>query len=304
MTGEVLILGGTGRFGRHVADAFASAGWTVRHFDRKTDDLMTAAQGADVIVNGWNPLYPAWARDVPQLTRDVIAAAKAAKATVILPGNVYVFGSGSGPLLDETTPHKAANPLGRIRIEMEAAYRSSGVRTILLRAGDFIDTAASGNWLDSVILAKAGTGRISAPGPADIPHAWAYLPDMARAVVALAEKREQLATFEDIPFPGYTLSISGLADLVSRATGRRQKVTRMSWLPLFAAYPFWAMGRKLLEMRYLWFMPHRLSGARFEQLLPEFQATDPLTAIGKATAYLDIQPDQPVTRGAQDILAQ
>ena len=159
MTGEVLILGGTGRFGRHVADAFASAGWTVRHFDRKTDDLMTAAQGADVIVNGWNPLYPAWARGVPQLTRDVIAAAKAAKATVILPGNVYVFGSGSGPLLDETTPHKAANPLGRIRIEMEAAYRSSGVRTILLRAGDFIDTAASGNWLDSVILAKAGTGR-------------------------------------------------------------------------------------------------------------------------------------------------
>ncbi len=36
MTGTVLILGATGRFGRNTGDAFRAAGWTVRAFDRKT----------------------------------------------------------------------------------------------------------------------------------------------------------------------------------------------------------------------------------------------------------------------------
>ncbi len=116
--------------------------------------------------------------------------------------------------------------------------------------------------------------------------------------------RDQLGTFEDIPFPGYTLSIRQLADLVARASGHAQKVRRLNWLPLFAAYPFWPMARGLIEMRYLWTMPHALSGEKLQRLLPDFRATDPLTAIGEAVAHLDIQPDQPVTRGAGHILAQ
>ncbi|MCF6316055.1 MAG: hypothetical protein L3J30_07185 [Marinosulfonomonas sp.] len=48
--------------------------------------------------------------------------------------------------------------MGRIRTEMEAAYRDSGVRTIILRAGDFIDTQASGNWFDKVMTPKLDKG--------------------------------------------------------------------------------------------------------------------------------------------------
>jgi nucleoside-diphosphate-sugar epimerase len=304
MTGRALILGGNGRFGRHTAEAFWNASWQVRHYDRKTDDLMTAVKGVDVIVNGWNPLYPAWSREVPRMTRDVIAAATSVNATVILPGNVYIFGKGAGPLLDETTAHAAQNPLGRIRVDMEAAYRASGVRTIVLRAGDFIDTTGSGNWFDSIVAAKSRKGRITSPGDADAPHAWAYLPDMARAAVALAENRHTLAAFEDIPFPGYTLGIRQLAEHVARASGRAQTVVGFNWLPLFAAAPFWPMGRKLIEMRYLWSMPHSLSGEKFDDLLPGFSATDPLTAIGEAIAQFDIHPDQPMARGAGHVLAQ
>ncbi|SNT34623.1 hypothetical protein [Antarctobacter heliothermus] len=58
MVGTVLILGGNGRFGRNAAEAFWNAGWRIRLFDRAEDDLAQAAQGADVIVNGWNPAYP------------------------------------------------------------------------------------------------------------------------------------------------------------------------------------------------------------------------------------------------------
>ncbi len=50
----VLILGGSGRFGRHARAAFQQAGWRLRLFDRKTDRLEQAAKGVGVIVNGWN----------------------------------------------------------------------------------------------------------------------------------------------------------------------------------------------------------------------------------------------------------
>ncbi len=301
MSGNVLILGGSGRFGRNASNAFEQAAWQVHHFDRKSDDLMTAAQGMDVIVNAWNPPYTQWAREVPRYTAEVIAAAKSSGATVILPGNVYVFGEGSPPVLDTDTPHAAKNPLGQIRIAMEAAYRDAGVKTILLRAGDFIDTEASGNWFDTMIAAK---GRITAPGDPRAKHAWAYLPDLTRAAVDLAERRDVLATFEEVPFPGYTLSLTELADHIAKASGRAQKVTRLNWLPIRLAAPFWPMGRKLLEMRYLWSMPHELSATRFNELLPEFRATDPLTAIGAAIAHLKIDPDQPVPRGKAHIAAE
>ena len=304
MTGKVLVLGASGRFGRNAAEAFWNAGWTVQRFDRATDDLTTAAAGCDVIVNGWNPPYPAWAREVPKLTAEVIAAAKSSGATVLIPGNIYVYGNGSGPDLTSDTPHAAKNPLGRIRIDMEAAYKAAGVRTIILRAGDFIDTEASGNWFDMIIAAKAGKGRMVSPGEPDVPHAWAFLPDLADAAVQLAAQRDQLAPFEEVLFPGYTLSLRDLARLVEDASGKTQRLVPFNWWTLRLAAPFWPMGRKLLEMRYLWSMPHALVNDEFHTRLPAFRETDPLTAIRQAIAHLDINPDKAVTGGTSHIAAE
>ncbi len=297
MTQTALILGASGRFGRHAADAFDAAGWTVRRFERKRDDLTEAARGADVIVNAWNPPYTDWARTLPDLTRRVIAAARASGATVLIPGNVYVFGAGAPARLAEDTPHAARNPLGRLRVEMERAYREAGVRTIVLRAGDFLDTEASGNWFDRIITAKLGKGRFVYPGRLNAPHAWAFLPDLARAAVALAAMRDRLARFEDVAFPGYALTGRELGEAVQAALGRPVRITRMAWLPLWLAAPFWAMGRKLLEMRYLWNKPHWLDGGRLAALLPDFEPT-PLDQAMRSALQRHIHPDQPVARRA------
>ncbi|MCL6283087.1 epimerase [Ruegeria sp. 2012CJ41-6] len=273
----VLILGANGRFGRNAAQTFRQAGWQVRLFDRKTDDLSVAATGVDVIVNAWNPPYDQWAGTVPGLTRQVIAAARVSGAMVILPGNVYVFGEDAPARLDEKTPHRATNPLGRVRIDMEAAYRRSGVQTLILRAGDFIDTVPSGNWFDKVMLAGLGRDRFTYPGDPDQPHAWAFLPDLARAAVALAGMRAHLDRFEDVPFPGYTLTGRSLFEAVQKAHGARLKLHRFNWLPVRLLSPVWKMGRHLVEMRYLWSKPHALEGTRFATLLPDFENT-PLDA--------------------------
>ena len=303
MQNSVLILGATGRFGRNAAEAFWNRGWRVHTFDRKTQDLTVEAAKVDVIVNGWNPVYTDWARDVPNLTQDVIAAAKSSGAMVIIPGNVYVYGSDAPTDFGEETRHGATNPLGQIRIDMEASYRDSGVKTLILRAGDYLDTEPSGNWFDQIIAAKTHRGTFSYPGNPDIPHAWAFLPDLTNAAVMLAEKREQLADFETIHFPGYTLTGHEMADLCTRALDRPIKLKRMSWLPLIIARPFWKMAKPLMEMRYLWNKPHRLTGTRLAGLLPRFHQTDPLTALSSALQH-QINPDQPVAGRGYDVPAE
>lgn len=297
MQQTVLILGATGRFGRHSETAFRSAGWSVRTF-RRGDDLTEAARGVDVIVNGWNPPYPQWKAQVPGLTAQVIEAARGSGATVVIPGNLYVFGADMPGLLSHHTPHRAVNPLGRVRREMEDAYRNSGVPTIVLRAGDFLDTEPSGNWFDAMIVKSVPRGRMLYPGRIDIPHAWAFLPDMAAALVGLAERRADLPRFADIGFPGYTLTGTELRTAIEQVLGQGVRLRRMSWLPLQLARPFWPMASGLLEMRYLWDTPHSLDGTALDRILPDRQHTPLAEALRLSLAHIerqrDIDPDQPV----------
>ncbi len=269
-----LILGASGRFGRNADRAFRKAGWTVRVFDRKTDRLEQAARGADVIVNAWNPPYTQWARLVPGLHRRVIEVAERTGATVIVPGNVYVFGADTPGPWSTDSPHLARNPLGRIRVDMEDAYRRSSARVINLRAGDFIDTCASGNWFDQVMIKGLSKGRLVYPGNPDISHAWAYLPDLAATAVTLAEMRQDLPRFCDLPFAGYTLTGREIAQSLSRVTGGDVALKRMQWWPLQLACPFWRMAPHLLEMRYLWDVPHRLDDTALTTLIGPVPHTD------------------------------
>ncbi|KAE9632374.1 sugar nucleotide-binding protein [Parasedimentitalea maritima] len=301
MTRSVLILGASGRFGRACSTAFSEAGWQVQHFVRTHGNLIDAASGVQVIVNGWNPAYPDWATQVPELHMQVIAAARANGATVVVPGNVYVFGEDTPSPWSENTSHRAKNPLGRIRVEMEAAYKRSGVSTIVVRSGDFLDTEASGNWFDLILTKDLAKGRFTYPGKTDVPHAWAYLPDLARAVVGLVEKRDVLPIYADIPFSGYTLTGQQMFDAVNSAVTRSVQLKSMSWWPLQLARPFWPMGRCLLEMRYLWDTAHRLDGALLESLLPDLPQT-PLDvalveALPSGLVERNVHPNQVMTTG-------
>lgn len=271
----VLVLGASGMSGGHAAAAFEAAGWEVRRFDRKADDMNEAAVGVDVIFNGLNPPnYEGWATAIPAITRQVIAAAESSGATVIVPGNVYVYHRSGGPW-HEDTAHEPETRKGVIRAEMEKSYRSAaerGVQTLLLRAGDFFGDTVSGNWFDLVVLKGLASGNFTYPGRMDAEHSWAYVPDFARAVVALAERRETLGKFEDIPFEGFTLTGDALRGLVERTTGPL-KLKSVPWFAMRLAYPFWRLGRELLEMRYLWDAAHSLDGTKLRMLLPELETT-------------------------------
>ena len=204
--------------------------------------------------------------------------------------------SSSSNDVAHTSAHGATNPLGRIRIEMEDSYRRSDVQTIILRAGDFIDTEASGNWLDKVMLPGLARGKFTYPGRPDVPHAWAYLPDLARAAVELAESRRELDQFTDVPFDGYTLTGQQICDMLADLTQTRLRLRPVPWWAIRAASPVWPMGRCLQEMRYLWDLPHRLDGSRLAQLCPLFRPTPVGEALAVASAPFRPQGTQPPQR--------
>lgn len=279
MTKTVLILGPSGKIGTHSARAFAADGWNVRKYDRNTD-MAQAAMGVDVIVNGLNPpAYKNWEVIIPKITRDVLKAAKTSGATVIIPGNVYNFGDQAG-VFDENTPQRTHTKKGNVRIDMERAYRDSDVQTIVLRAGNFIDPDQNGDVMSLVLLRGIAKGKITAAGRTDTPQAYCYLPDWARAAVALANKRSDLARFEDVPFAGHTFTLEELKGTLEITQGPL-KFDRFPWWFMTLASPFWGLAKELLEMRYLWDLGHQISGKKLAKLLPEFEVT-PIETVMKS----------------------
>ncbi|MFV2002838.1 MAG: NAD-dependent epimerase/dehydratase family protein [Paracoccaceae bacterium] len=293
MTKTVLILGASGKIGRYSAAAFRDAGWQVRLYDRSTGDITGAARGVDVIINGFSPpAYHDWARLVPALTARIIAAAQASGALVIVPGNVYNFGATPGTW-SENTPQNATTRKGRIRIAMEQAFRDAGVRTIVLRAGNFIVPDRLEDVMSLVYLRSISKMKFMLPGDPEAQQAFCYVPDWARAAVMLAEMGDRLQVFEDIPFAGHAFSANQLRSALQDILKRPLKTVKFPWMIFRLASPFWELAREMMEMRYLWSTPHRLSGEKFNRLLPDFDAT-PLTKVIAGTLPADIHPDQPV----------
>ncbi len=271
----VLVLGANGLFGGHAARAFASAGWEVRKFQRGTD-MVAAAKGADVIVNGMNPpMYHDWATLIPAITRQVIAAAEASGATVIVPGNVYVYGTEPG-LWGPDTPHRPNARKGKIRAQMEADYKAAsqrGMQVIILRGGDFVAPEDNHSFWNMMTMKGLAKGKLVAMTAPDVKRAYAYLPDMARIAVALAEKRATLPTFSDMPYAGHTLSMNDLKAHLGRLTGQSLTVSRFGWWQMTLLAPFWELARELREMRYLYDHSHGLDPEPLAKALPDFRAT-------------------------------
>jgi nucleoside-diphosphate-sugar epimerase len=305
----IVVLGAAGRVGDAAARAFIAAGWRVKGvarnakaaqlapgvevvradaFDRAS--LIAACQGADVILNALNPQYTEWAEKVMPMAENVIAAAQAVGATHMLPGNVYNFGYAIAVGTAEDAAEVPSTEKAEIRIAMEALFReraqTHGVQTIVLRAGDFYGGTKPESWLDLIILSKLRKNIFMWGGPADIPHAFAYLPDLGKAFVALAEKRAELGVFERFHFAGHTMTGLQMKAAAEAASGRELTLKGMPWTLLKAAGLFSPMMREIVKMSYLWRAPHSLDGGKLEQAVGKLQATAPVDAIRRAIADL------------------
>jgi hypothetical protein len=131
------------------------------------------------------------------------------------------------------------------------------MRTIVLRAE--ISSAAAGADRGSISCSprRSRTGA-DYPGPLDVVHEWAYLPDLAAVLVRLAAARKAAA----VRVFGFRpcRHRSRVHHALARAAGSKLQVKRMSWWLIHALRPIVPLCRELSEIAYLWNEPHRIDG--------------------------------------------
>lgn len=304
-----LVLGATGGVGGEVARSLNEAGWRVRGLRRvaaaspegldfvewATGDaldgqaVLKAAEGCSLIVHAVNPPgYRRWSDLVLPMIENTISAARAHRATVMLLGTVYNFGPDTFPILTEESRQLPVTRKGAIRVELErrlAEAASAGeIRVIVVRAGDFFGPRCGNSWFTQGMV-KPGTSvrKVKIPGRVGVGHQFAYLPDVARTMVELASRRDELPAFASFHMAGHW-------DADGRELGRavqRVMVRHGHALPHLEAFPWWTVRmlspfvatlKEMLELRYLWETEVRMDNQR----LLSFLGHEPNTPLDRA----------------------
>jgi nucleoside-diphosphate-sugar epimerase len=308
MSKIALIIGPTGGVGSATATALLTHGWQIRalHRDPATaarkvpglsdvawikgdamhrETVIRAGSGAKLIVHGANPPgYRNWRSLAIPMLANTIAAAEAADARLVFPGNVYNFDPDAPTPISELAPQKPCTRKGAVRVEMEqmlADAADRGTRVLIVRACDYFGPNAPGSWFQNA-LAKPGrpVRSITYPGRHDIGHAWAYLPDLAETIARLAGREPYLGRFEVFHFGGHFLERGiEMAHAIMRAARRPDaSIKPLPWRLAYLAAPFVTTFREVIEMRYLWQTPLQLDNAK----LVKFLGDEPRTPFDDA----------------------
>ncbi len=316
-----LVLGATGGIGHEVATALTRHGWQINALHRdpakaashangsgfhwlKGDamnaaEVTKAAQGAAVIVHAVNPPgYRNWGQLVIPMIESSIGAARDTGARILLPGTIYNFGPDAFPALREDSPQNPLTRKGKIRVALERRLQlaaNTGVRSLIVRAGDFFGPSAGNNWFSQGLI-KPGkpVESIAYPGRPGTGHAWAYLPDLAETMAELLDRESTLGTFERFHFQGQwdadgrqmTDAIKAVAEAASDRHGATRHpdipVRRFPWPLVTVLSPFNTLFREMREMRYLWQEPLQLNNERLLSVL-KIEPRTPLEQAVRAT---------------------
>jgi nucleoside-diphosphate-sugar epimerase len=299
----IAVLGANGRLGAMATRAFVAEGWKVRAVTRNGStaidgatgiacdalsaaDVVRATQGVAFVFNGLNPRYDLWPTMVMPLARNVMEAGRRNGFVHLFPGNVYNYGHAIPARPNEDTPFSGDHRKAAIRIEAEKLFRdvaeAGGAKTAILRAGDFFGGSGTGSWFDLVVASKVSKGTFTYPGPLDLVHAWAYLPDLAVAFVKLAEKAGALPAFSQFNFGGHNVTGAQMQAAMETAIGKPLRTAGIPWSMIKLGglvYPLW---RELGEMDYLWKQPHVLDRARLEAVTGSLPHTSLESAVARA----------------------
>ena len=290
--GNVTVLGSNGHIGYEAARAFHAAGYAVTGFGRTNrrplegvgfikgdaanlDDVRAAISGAGIVVNALNLPYDKWdkGRAEAQLAT-VIAAMGESSKTLLYPGNIYNYTATDRRIAPSTTQHPQT-PRGAIRVRQEDMLRAASTagkfQTIIIRAGDFYAPHMTGDWFDQLMMMDAAKGKVYHMADLDLGHAWAYLPDLSRAFVAVADKRNELSGFETFHFAGHYRTHRQLLQAIQAGWPQPLRPVPAPWLLLQAMGLANGVIREIVKMRYLWNNPMELVDPRLDALLgPDF----------------------------------
>lgn len=232
--------------------------------------LEAAFAGAQAVfhcIHGSAYTAAAWRAELPTAEQAVLTAAREAGAVVVFPESLYSY-SEPDRVMAETSPRLATGGKRGVRTALLQARGASATPTVSVVAADFfgprVRMAHGGERMVVPILA----GRnVSVIGSARQPHSFTYVPDLARAMIAAADRPSAWNAVWHAP-TGPALSQRELAHAFAAAAGQpAPKVRALPGWALRAAAAFSPDARELAEMLYQFERPFVMDSAASEAAL-------------------------------------
>lgn len=279
---------GAGQVGSHLAEFLLERGFRVRVAKRNPTELSEgieiafgdatdeafcrqATEGASVVYHCMNPPYDieSWEKMLPPLQQNLVTAAGAADARLVVLENLYMVGRPDGPITAET-PFEPRSRKGEIRARMARDLRDAhdrgDARIVSGRASDFYGPRGTATHFGDHFWKPAVTGKKVPflPDP-DTPHTYHYIPDVARGLLALGLGPDE-ATGQAWMLPCAPAESSrAMVGRFSQALGQEIRLRRIPPLVSRALGIFMPMMREIGEMLHQWEVPFVVDDSRFRE---------------------------------------
>ena len=284
---DTLVMG-LGPVGRAAMEALAARGTRVRVAQRNqpkdlpagvgftscdvldADTVRRALDGVDRLVLAIGFPYDGkiWREAWPKAMRNVVAAAETASTRVVFVDNMYMLGPQDAALTEDMPlTSQGVKPAARAEVTRiwQAAVAAGSLRFVALRCPDFYGPGVGLSHIGDTGFGRLAQGKAAMlVAPPDTPHDFAYVPDIARAVLSLLDSPDDAyGQAWNIPCAP-TRTPREILALGAAAIGVKPKVQAipLGLLPaLGLAVPFL---REVAEMRFLFDRPYRVDARKFE----------------------------------------
>jgi nucleoside-diphosphate-sugar epimerase len=233
--------------------------------------MSEVAKGAEVLYNCVNPQYHRWLTDWPPMAASFLAAAESSGAVLAVLGNLYPYGPVSVPMTEDL-PLASTSPKAMVRAKMWddalAAHRAGRIRMTEVRGSDYFGPGATDqSYLGSRFVPALKAGKtIQLVFPADIPHSWTYLPDVADALITAGGDERAWGRAWHVPTTE-PLSFRQVGERMAALLGRpAPKMTTLPWPVTRAVGLFSPMIGELRHTRYQFTAPYVLDSSAFQQV--------------------------------------
>jgi nucleoside-diphosphate-sugar epimerase len=300
---ELHVVLGAGQIGPRVAERLLAKGHRVRLVRQQAQTssrrgleivsgdmsdpafAVRATQGASVVYDCMNPAYHRWAEQLLPLARGALLGATKASARLVALDCLYMYGRPQGAM-SETTPMNPCSKKGELRVKLAemrmGAHQRGEARVTIGRASDFFGSNLPYSaWSDRFYQRALRGAAVECMGDPDMPHAYTYVEDIARALVTLGERDEASGQVWHLP-TNAAESTQALATRLGDALGMSIRVKRVPlWLMKIVGV-FEPFLREVQEMVYQWEVPFMVDDSKFRAAFG-YGATPTHTAV-QATA--------------------
>lgn len=227
------------------------------------------AEGAEVLYSCIGIPYPLWVDLWPAIVEGLLAAAEAASARLIFADNLYCYGAQNRPLREDlplTDYGRKPTLRAKMARTLLEAHRVGRAPVALVRASDFYGPRVTNSGLGERVFPNLLAGKpVQLLGNPDVPHAFSFAPDFARALETLgAAEEEALGQAWHLPNAA-ARSQREVIERIGELAGKPVKIRSLRRRMVAMLALFSPTLRELKELMHQWELPYRVDHSKWAE---------------------------------------